>query len=220
MDPRTIVVKGTGKISTPPDQIVVELNLEVASQQYDEAMELSTNQVEAIRQAIVRAGHEGKALTTGNFTVNTKYDSFHDNDGNWRQKFVGYECLHALRLEFDLDLSRLSATLEAITDCGAKPNLSILFSVKDKDLVTRELLKKAVQEATDKAETLAETSGVTLGDIHNIDYNWSEHHLYSDTRVALGAPEMRGAAPVPATLDISPEDIHVRDTVTVTWMIS
>ncbi|MCL1922434.1 MAG: SIMPL domain-containing protein [Propionibacteriaceae bacterium] len=215
-----IVVKGVGQATATPDLIVVEFNLEAVEQLYDATMVRSTEQLEEIRASLMSAGHDKSALKTTHFAVETKYDSFHDNDGHWHQQFAGYRAAHSLHLEFDLDMEKLSLTLAAIGSCEAKPHLSIMFSVKDKNAVREELLTRGVEDALWKARILADAAGVTLGDIISIDYNWSEHHIYSATRLAVEAKPMRGAAAPEAAMDISPEDIKVNDSVKVTWVLA
>ena len=158
------------------------------------------------------AGHDGKELKTTNFNINTKYESYRENVGQ-KRRFAGYICYHGLKLEFDLDMPMLGATLGAIAKCEAKPNFNIKFSIKDPNAVSEQVLENAVENAKNKATVLAKAAGVKLGAIQRIDYSWSENHLYSQTNYQfkdVGAP---------MGMDIEPEDINVSDTATVVWSI-
>lgn len=53
--------------------------------------------------------------------------------------------------------------------------------MKDKEAVDAALLDSACANAKAKAEILTKASGVTLGELVSIDYNWGELHLYSPT---------------------------------------
>ena len=218
MEKREIVVRGTGKVSASPDLLVIDLNLEVVEPEYDKAMQVATEHLDALRAAIVSAGHDKKSLKTTQFNVNTKYDSYRDKSNNWKQKFIGYCCTHGLRLEFDLDMKRLGVTLGAIADCPARPKFSIKFSVKDPTAVSEQLLQNAIENAKQKANVLTTAAGVKLGEIKRIDYNWSEHHLYSQTEYLLteSAAEYL-ESPKRLAMDIEPDDIDVSDSVTVIW---
>jgi uncharacterized protein YggE len=218
MDNREIVVKGIGKVSASPDLLVIDLNLEVVEPEYDKAMLVATEHLDTLRAAVVDAGHDKKSLKTTQFNVNTKYDSYRDKSNNWKQKFIGYCCTHGLRLEFNLDMKKLGDTLGAIADCPANPKFSIKFSVKDPSAVSEQLLQSAIENAKWKADVLANSAGVKLGEIKRIDYNWSEHHLYSETNYLLAEAEVDyAAAPKSLAMDIEPEDIDVSDSVTVIW---
>ena len=81
------------------------------------------------------------------------------------------------------------------------------------------LLREATINAKKKAELLCEASGVTLGQLLTIDYNWGELNIYSDTRYDM-AEDCLMALPTSATsIDIEPDDIDVRDTATFVWEI-
>ena len=214
---RELVVKGIGKATTSPDLIVLNMNLEVSAPDYEKTMRCSTEMLDKLRAAVVSAGHDGKELKTTNFNINTKYESYRENGGH-KQRFAGYVCYHGLKLEFDLDMPMLGATLGAIAKCEANPNFNIKFSIKDPTAVSEQLLEDAVENAKRKATVLAKAAGVSLGAIQRIDYNWSEHHLYSRTDYQFNELMVCEAAS-PMAMDIEPEDINVSDTATVVWAI-
>ena len=74
-------------------------------------------------------------------------------------------------------MGRLSQALAAIAGCLSHPQLSV-------HLPSRTLLRltkrcSAPQQPTQrKAEILCEASGVTMGDLIAIDYNWGELDIY------------------------------------------
>jgi uncharacterized protein YggE len=216
---RQIAVKGIGKVSAPPDLVVISMTLDITETEYDKTVEQSGRMLEVLRTAITTAGHDAKDLKTTKFNINTKYESYHDKNNDWKQKFVGYTASHGLRLEFDLNMDKLRATLAAVAGCEAAPDFTIQLSVKDPDAISEQLLKSAVENATRKARVLAETSGVNLGDILRIDYNWSELHLYSESDIAYPLMEMKSIA-VESSMAFEPEDIDVNDSVTVVWAIA
>jgi uncharacterized protein YggE len=218
MNNRELVVKGIGKAAAAPDLIVLNMNLEVCERDYEKTMRRSSEMLDILKAAIVSAGHDGKELKTTSFNINTRYESYRENGGH-KQRFVGYACHHGLKLEFDLDMPTLGATLGAIAGCEAKPNFNIRFSIKDPNAVSEQLLESAVENAKWKATVLAKAAGVKLGTIQRIDYNWSEHHLYSQTDYQMCDAMMVCEATAPMAMEIEPQDINVSDTVTVVWVI-
>jgi len=214
---REIIVKGIGKAAAAPDLIVLNISIEVNMPDYEKTMRHSTEMLDTLRTAIVSVGHDGKELKTTNFNINTKYESYRDNGGH-KQRFAGYVCYHNLKLEFDLDMPMLGATLGVIAGCEAKPNFNIKFSIKDPTAISEQLLESAIENAKHKAEILAKAAGVKLGAIQRIDYNWSEHHFYSLTEYQVDNLMVHEAA-APMAMNIMPEDINMRDTATVVWAI-
>ena len=102
-----------------------------------------------------------------------------DRQGNYKREFVGYACSYRLKLAFDFDSKQLAKVISAIADCGAKPELSIAFTVRNPSAVSEKLLISATENARAKAEILCKASGSTLGQLLNIDYNWGELNVYS-----------------------------------------
>lgn len=104
--------------------------------------------------------------------------------------------------------------------CLAHPQLSITFTVKDSTAINEEMLRSATANAKRKAEILCDASGMELGALLSIDYNWGELNVYSNTRYdmeeeCLAAPMMAKCAEI----DMEPDDIDVSDTATFVWEI-
>lgn len=211
---RTIVIKGVGKVSVRPNWIVISLQLESFCKAYDKAMALAQEKLEDLYKSLDTVGFERKEVKTAGFNVRTKRDYVKDKNGNSVLMFLGYDVEHSLKVSFDLDLKRLSETLNAISICKAKPNVDIKFTVKDDSGVKEEVLRNASSNARKKAEILASTSGVKLGKLISIDYNWKDIELYSDTNYCDSMPISK----MPS-IDIEPEDIKIEDVVTFIWEI-
>lgn len=217
---RTITIKGVGKLSLKPDQVVVSLTLNATDKNYDKTMDTAAKHLEQLRGALVGIGFTKDDLKTTNFNVNTEYESERDKNGNYKRIFIGYSVTHQLKLEFDFDSQRLSQTLGAIAGCIAEPELNVQFTVKDKKSVDAALLENACVNAKAKAGILAKASGVTLGDLISIDYNWGELHLFSQTQYDMEDNCMRMASAAPTSIEIKPDDIDISDSVTFVWEIS
>lgn len=215
---RTITVKGIGAVSVKPDLIVLRLSMETAEYEYDAAMKAAAEKIDFLNKALEEAGFEKKSAKTADFRVRADYDRLNDGKGNYTSVFMGYKCRHELKIEFDFDTKRLAKALSEISECIAKPEISIDFTVKDSSAVSGELLKAAAKNAREKAEILCAASGAKLGELLSIDYNWGELHLYSATDYDVEDKcMMLGAAD---DMDIEPEEIKARDTATFAWEIA
>lgn len=215
--PRTITVKGMGRVTTAPDYVVIYMSLEAHEQDYEATMELAAKKIEQLNTSLEEIGFEKKAVKTTNFNVRTNYERVKDKNGNYKSEFNGYICSHRLKVEFDFDTKRLAQTLYAISRCLAQPELSISFTVKDPSAVNKELLKSATINAKEKAQILCEASGVELGQLLTIDYNWSELNIVSHTDYMLEEKCMAMPVGGLADMDIEPDDIDVSDTATFVW---
>ena len=217
---RTITVKGIGNVSARPDYIVLSLDIEALSETYDRAMTEASERIKKLQDAAVLVGYEKSDMKTTSFIVQTRYENVKDRQGNYKREFAGYACSYHLKLAFDFDSKQLAKVISAIADCGAQPELSIAFTVKNPARVSEELLINATENARAKAEILCKASGNALGQLLNIDYNWGELNVYSRTSYEVEdciQPLMsmsKCAAP-----EIEPDDIDVSDTVAFTWEI-
>jgi uncharacterized protein YggE len=95
--------------------------------------------------------------------------------------------------------------------------ISLTFSVKDKDALRKRVLTQAVQAAKENAETLAKAAGVKLGKLIQMDYGWAEVRIYE--REASMLCEM-SAEPPQSQADIEPEDVTAEDNVTLVYEIA
>lgn len=215
MKNKTITVKATGCIKTPPDLIVLSLTLTAKHTDYATLTQLANSNLTALTAAICQAGHEKQTLKTTNFDIQAQYDGHNDPQGNWVREFTGYLHTHALSLSFPLDMPLLSRTISAIADSQTNPELEISFTVKDKSAVQDQILNLAIENAQQKAAILAKASGAALGELLHIRYTWDEMNLTSPTRFAKSAPMSASAL----RLDITPEDISASEHVTVIWQL-
>ena len=213
---RTIVVKGTGKVSLKPDRIELDLRMRALDKEYRASMEKGALYLSDLRDKLKEAGFNTDDLKTTNFNVE-RYSEYDSKKREYR--FVGYYTNHSLRLGFDFDTELLSKALDAVSNSVSDPETDIRFTVKDKESPKEELLRSAAADARKKAEILTEASGVKLGELVNINYDWGELNIYSRTvyedRAFGGEPMLAKSV----AMDVVPDDIDLSDTVSFMWEI-
>lgn len=213
---KTITVKGVGTARVRPDWVVLTMEIGATREFYEAAMREANRGVERLQDAIVGAGFERTDLKTRNFDVDTQYENRKNRYGDYDRVFLGYKCSYNLSLSFDFEMERLGDVLAEIAECGAKPELRISFTVKNPARVGEEILRSAAENARQKAEILCAASGVKLGEIVSIDYNWGKINIESRTR--FDAPN-EGVLLSTSMPDIEPEDIDACDSVAFVWGI-
>lgn len=214
---RTITVKGVGKATVKPDQIVIRMNFEAKDKNYDRAISLAAQQVADLKHAFQNAGFGTDALKTTDFHIRTDYDRVKDKNQNYISVFAGYECTHHTKVVFDWEPERLAAALGAIAASMVNPTIDIDFTVKNPAAVNKMILRDATQNAKQKAQILCEAADVKLGQLLDIQYHWGEVELYSRTKYSAGDCLMSECAP--CEIDIDPDDIQAGDTVTFVWQV-
>lgn len=215
MSNKTITVKGIGKVSSRPDYTVVTMSLTAKDAEYENTMQNASEQLDALRESVKAVDFKKDDLKTTGFNVEPEFSNEKDRNGNYNRRFIGYQCSHSLKLEFDFDMDRLARVLGAISKCLAEPEFSVRFTMKDKDAVSKALLQNAAENARSKAEILCAAAGVVLGDLQSINYSWGEIDIYSPTE--YGMSDRCLATEAPCSIDIEPDDINVSDTATFVW---
>ena len=220
---RMIKVTGKGNLKVKPDVTRITITLEGQNKEYDKILEQSSKDTEALKDILEKQGFDRSDVKTLMFNVDTRYESYQTRDKSWRERFVGYEFKHVIKVEFASDNTRLGKILFALANAIAiHPDFRISYTVKDKEASKNELLGKAIADAKAKAVVLTSAAGVTLKDIKTIDYSWGEIEFeYSPMRgdmlcKAAMLEEDCGSF----AMDIEPDDIEVSDTVTVVWEIA
>lgn len=213
---RTITVKGVGSVSARPDHMVVTFTLANLDLVYENAVEKTATQLAEIQDSLEKMGFDKSILKTTDFQIEIRSESIRDEEGNYHRVFKGYECLHYLKLEFDFDTVLLGKVLQALFVSEANPELSIGFSIKDPTAIKEELLRSATENARRRAEILCEASGVRMGELMCIDYNWNELNVRSHTTFSM-TKKLQDISL--ANMQIEPEDIELRDSVTFVWSI-
>ncbi len=216
--PRTITVKGIGKVSAKPDYILISMTLESRDLHYEKAMEKAAGNIERLNSTLRSVGFDkGEVKTTG-FIVNTEYEREKDINGVGKSVLNGYIVTQSLCLSFELNMELLSKTLSAVGACLSHPRISVSFTVRDAAAISEEMLSAAAVDARKKAEILCKASGVKLGALISIDYNWGKPDMYSRTRYEV-SDECLTAPMLARGIDIEPDNINVSEAAAFVWEI-
>ena len=219
---RTIKVTGKGKIEVKPDMIRLYVNTEGIYKEYEDTLRRSTEDTELLKDLFEILGFQRRDLKTVYFNVDTEYESYQGKDKSWKRKFKGYKYNHRMKIEFESDNKRLGQVLYALAHSPLKPELSIEYTVADVEKCKNELLHKAIEDSIQKAQVLATSANVKLGQIQSIDYSWGEIDFVTsplNEMKLMECPDCDMSAPGSYDIDIEADDIAVTDTVTVIWEI-
>ncbi len=214
---KTIRVTGKGNLRLKPDLTRITLTLTGTDHDYGKVLERSTKQTESLKEILLPLGFERSDLKTIQFNVDTEYEGYQE-EGIYKQRFLGYRYNHVLKLEFELNNDRLGKILYALANSEVSPEFRITYTLKDQEAAKNELLGKAVRDAKEKAAVLALAADVKLGEIQNIDYSFGSVDF--ERPVTNRMFKASGAAMEESfDMNIQPDDIEVSDTVTVIWEI-
>lgn len=216
---RTITIKGGGKSTKSPDLIILKISIEISDEEFEVALNSMTDLINKLNDSLENIGFSKNDLKTLSYNIERNYDYVKKGIINkeYENKFAGFEISHELKLEFDFDTTILSNVLNSLNEFSEYLDFEIHFSVKDKELMKKEVLIDATKNAKFNAEILAEASDAKLGRLLKIEYEWDDTDFKSNTRLYdLDRYIRRSSVSINQT-SIVPEDIEISDVVIFIW---
>jgi len=173
---RTMSVSGRGEVYLIPD--IAYINIGTRSQAIDVASALSDNnkQAQAISSALSEMGIDPLDIQTTAFNVYPFQN--YGMDGQPTELMYIVENTVNVKVR---ELNRLGEILDAVVRSGANQINGISFDVEDRKQAEADARRLAIQDATEKAQELADLAGTQLGDLQNISVysNGSPQPVYN-----------------------------------------
>ncbi len=218
---RILRLTGIGTASQAPDTITISLTIKGENKEYQKALDECDRLVVDLKKELIANDFKEKNIKTTDFRVNTatKYvESFKTG----KYVFDRYVITHNLEIKFEYNNKKLARCINTISSALANPTLSINFSVEDTSSLKAQALKQAVADAKEKAELLAESAEVKLGQIVLIDHSFKQINIHRPKQFSA---QYEGALMAKSSSSESMETINVDDikieaNVTIEWTIN
>jgi len=207
-----IWINGQGKVTVVPDIANLSLGIEAQAAIVSEAQAEAALAMDEVMNALTKNGVAKKDIQTQYFNISkiTRWD-----DKNQQEVVLGYRVANTVTAKIR-DIEKTGAVIDAVALAGGDLTRinSIYFSIDDPAVYQKEARDKAMADAKDRAEQLADSAGVKLGKPTYISENlYFPSPVYRDVGVMEGA-----AAPAPTT-PISPGEMEVTLSVQVVYAI-
>lgn len=158
-----IVVIGEGEAAVAPDLAIVTLSVlreeETARGALDQANKATADVIAAMKEA----GIEARDLQTSGLQINPRY-VYPQNDAAEQPRIVAYQVTNTLTVRVR-DIAKVGEIADRAVTLGVNQGGSIAFTNDDPSAVRAEARRRAVNDAIDRARTLAEAAGVGLGPV-------------------------------------------------------
>lgn len=152
----TITVYGQGTVKAIPDTITMTIGITTENQNVQEALRQNSAAASQLIEAFHQLGLSDQQIETSSFTINPKYEY---SEG--KSTLTGYEVQHLFTITVK-DVKQAGEVYASAVANGANIARNLQFQVQNADLYYQEALKTAVQNAKEKAYTLARSLRVTL----------------------------------------------------------
>ncbi len=181
-EPNTIAVSGMAEQEVAPDMAYIDVGINVRADDAETARTQEAQIASQIRRALL-----GLAITD-NDLQNTSYYLYQEYkvDRNGVRAADKYVLDSSIKVTVK-DLDKLSQVIDNVVEAGATNISNITYALSTQNIIQRQLLATAVENARDKAAVVANAGSRTLGNMLSADINSFD----GGTIVAYGANKLR-----------------------------
>lgn len=181
-EPNTIAVSGMAEQEVAPDMAYIDVGINVRADDAETARTQEAQIASQIRRALL-----GLAITD-NDLQNTSYYLYQE----YKVDRSGVHTADKYVLDSSIkvtvkDLDKLSQVIDNVVEAGATNISNITYALSTQNIIQRQLLATAVENARDKAAVVANAGSRTLGNMLSADINSFD----GGTIVAYGANKLR-----------------------------
>ena len=213
-EPNTIAVSGMAEQEVAPDMAYIDVGINVRADDAETARTQEAQIASQIRRALL-----GLAITD-NDLQNTSYYLYQEYkvDRNGVRTADKYVLDSSIKVTVK-DLDKLSQVIDNVVEAGATNISNITYALSTQNIIQRQLLATAVENARDKAAVVANAGSRTLGNMLSADINSFD----GGTIVAYGANKLRSTTNLAAdgvATKLSPGKIKLNARVQVVFSLN
>lgn len=213
-EPNTIAVSGMAEQEVAPDMAYIDVGINVRADDAETARTQEAQIASQIRRALL-----GLAITD-NDLQNTSYYLYQEYkvDRNGVRTADKYVLDSSIKVTVK-DLDKLSQVIDNVVEAGATNISNITYALSTQNIIQRQLLATAVENARDKAAVVANAGSRTLGNMLSADINSFD----GGTIVAYGANKLRSTTNLAedgVATKLSPDKIKLNARVQVIFSLN
>ena len=201
--PNTVFVGADGKFETAPDTALIQFNISAQADSAKDAYDQAAKQAEATRQVLRANGIDPKSAEIGFFSVNPQYDW-----KNPKHKVIGYMVTTSVSLKLK-DFSKIGPVTQQLADASVGESQTLSYTLDSTEEAKSKAVADAYQRAHASAQSLANASGRTLGEL-----SYASVDTFENIRVAAPmqhramAMALKAEGPAP-TEEFSPQNVTI-----------
>jgi uncharacterized protein YggE len=189
---RVITVSGSGDAYGSPDVAYVNLGVDVSDADIGKALDSANSTMAAITAAISDVGVDAKDIQTVNYSVYPE-DKYDPQTGQSTGERV-YHVQTAVNVTVR-DITKIGVVMQAGLNAGANTVNGLSFGIADMSSLEHDARIKAVDDARNRAQQLADAFGVKLGDVISVSESFGSVPVQTFARanalaVAASAPQI------------------------------
>lgn len=211
--PPLVSVSGIGEVKVQPDEIVLNVGVDVRHKNLDEARKESDEKVKELLNYLKKAGIDAKDIQTTHMSVYPNYVG--DYGQSIPENYMTQRSVSVVVRK----VSRFDEILAGIYKTGANRVEGIEYRTSELQKYREQARKLAMQSAKEKATSLTKELGAKPGRVYNITESSSEGYPRPMYRGAMANKMMESADMAAGGPTISVGQIMVRASVEVSFVI-
>lgn len=216
MEETKISVQGKGAIHVVPDVTHLEVTIEQWFADYGKAFAQAKENSAWMVKILEYNKKPGNLAKTVRFNIEDYTENEYDDDDHYiGKKENGFMLEQRIKIDLPIDNYLVNCIVRGVGKFIPSAQINIGYTLQDARPSQLKMLARAVSDARDKAKIMAEAGGCTLGKVVSIDYRHQNIHVMSQARNIHSNTEAK--ASTPGSLDITPDDLVISDTVDVTF---
>ncbi|AQS04562.1 SIMPL domain-containing protein [Clostridium beijerinckii] len=192
-------VIGKGTVSVKPDLAEIVVGVITEDLQLEVAQEENAKITQEVINSIRALGIPLKNIQTENYSIRPNYDYI-----NGKQVFRGYEVINNLKILIS-NINNVGAVIDTAVSNGANSLTGIIFIVSDETKYYYEALRRALQDAQNKARVVADQLKVKL---NIIPIQINEQNETTSTPLVMTLKSTSNTTPIEAGENIINADIE------------
>ncbi|WP_241413881.1 SIMPL domain-containing protein [Clostridium beijerinckii] len=197
--PNRLKVIGKGTVSVKPDLAEIVVGVITEDLQLEVAQEENAKITQEVINSIRALGIPLKNIQTENYSIRPNYDYI-----NGKQVFRGYEVINNLKILIS-NINNVGEVIDTAVSNGANSLTGIIFIVSDETKYYYEALRRALQDAQNKARVVADQLKVKL---NTIPIQINEQNETTSTPLVMTLKSTSNTTPIEAGENIINADIE------------
>lgn len=161
---RTITVIGRGEVSSKPDVAYTTVGVEVVAPTVGDATDQAATRMTAILAALKKLGIAEKDIRTSNYSISFERQQTDGMMSTTEGATGSYRVSNMVQVTIR-DLDQVGAVLDTAVQAGANNVWGLSYGLAETQALEEQARAAAVQNAQDRAASLAQLNGVKVGDV-------------------------------------------------------
>ena len=159
----SLTVRGVGVVNTEADCARIVLGVRETREDALQAQAVVNEKLNAIVAALTEAGVDSKDMGTENLYIYANYDY-----SSSEERLIGYSATNTISIT-TMQMDKVGEYIDIAFSQGANTLESIYFSKQNSGDIQNEALQLAVQNAYEKAQSIADALGMEIKSLESID---------------------------------------------------